>query len=172
MSEKTKLSDEYLDTADATDFVTGKKLAVILAAEYTLDDVITLTFSGDALDDATLANSVTVEVPDSDPLTLKGITFGLLSSSAGEAVYRVTAIEGTVEQSTTGIIVDFTTDDKFPQFNAQDVDAAGGVNVSFSAETNSGRPLDTGGGDARNVDYLEVEAQFSAVVEMVFERRR
>ena len=149
------LSDEYLSTANATDVVTGDTLAVVLGSEYTVDDVITLAFSGSALDPASLANSITVAAAP----PFKGLTLGLLSSSASEAVYRVTALVGPSTDTTVGLSVTISGG---LDFNAQAVDAAGGVNVAFSAQTNNGLPLDTGGGDDRNVDYLDVVNQFSA----------
>jgi hypothetical protein len=150
------LSAEYLSTADATDVVLGGALAVVLGAEYTVDDVITLDFTGSALDTTTLASSISVAAAP----PLKGITLGLLSSSESQAVYRVTAIVGPTTDSTIGVSVPIRAADVL-EFDAQAVAAAGGVNVSFSAETNNGLPLDTGGGDDRAVEYLDVVNQFS-----------
>jgi hypothetical protein len=95
------LSDEYLSTANATDEVFGGALVVELGAEYTVDDVITLTFSGDALDNTSLLPSIDVL----EAGTFKGLTLGLLSSTSGEAVYRVTALTGASTDTTNGLLV-------------------------------------------------------------------
>ncbi len=157
------LSDEYLGTANATDVVLGDTLAVLLGAEYTVDDVITLTFSGDALDDGTLQNSIDV----AEVGVFKGVTLGLLSSTSGSAVYRVTALTGAPTDTTVGLSIEIAPTNIL-EFNAQAVDAAGGVNVSFEAETNNGLALDTGGGDDRAVDYLDVSTQFTIMADRAF----
>jgi hypothetical protein len=162
-TETRDLSDEYLGTANATDEVFGGALVVELGAEYTVDDVITLTFSGDALDNTSLLPSIDVL----EAGTFKGLTLGLLSSTSGEAVYRVTALTGASTDTTNGLLVTIADADDLI-FNAQDVDAAGGVNVSFSAQTNNGLDLDTGGGDDRVVEYLDVSPQFSITADRAF----
>ena len=157
------LSDEYLGTANATDIVEGGALEVVLGAEYTVDDVITLTFTGDALDTSTLDPSITVAAAT----PLKGVTLGLLSSTPGQALYRVTALVGPAADTTVGVSIPFGAANDL-DFNAQAVDAAGGVVVSFEAETNTGLPLDTGGGDDRSVEYLDVSPQFTIDVDRAF----
>ncbi len=154
-------SQELLNTADATDTIAGDALGVALGAEYAVDDVITLSFSGDALDDSTLPNSITVAAVGT--ANEKGITLGLLSSSSGEAVYRVTALDGPASDTTVGVTIPVAIADVL-DFNAQAVQAAGGVTVSFAAETNAGLPLDTGGGALRSIDYLTVDDQFSVTI--------
>jgi hypothetical protein len=162
-TETRDLSDEYLGTAGAADEVLGGALVVELGAEYTVDDVITLTFSGDALDNSSLPPSI--DVPEVD--AFKGLTLGLLSSTSGEAVYRVTALTGIATDTTNGLLVTIAASDALI-FNAQDVDTAGGVNVSFSAQTNNGLDLDTGGGDDRVVEYIDVSPQFSITADRAF----
>ena len=49
-------------------------------------------------------------------------------------------------------------------FNARDVQAAGGVTVSYSAATDSGIALDTGG-DVREIAYIKVEDEYSIDVD-------
>jgi hypothetical protein len=148
-------SAEYLDTANATDEVLAGALRVELGAEYTVDDIITLTFSGNALDPSSLPTSITV-APNSP---LKGITLGLLNADAGTALYRVTALDGPSDDTTVGIIVPIAGENVL-QFDAQALAAAGIVTVSFSAETNNGLDLDTGGGDNRVHPYLSVVTQY------------
>ena len=162
------LSAEYLDTAVAADFVEGGILAVILDAEYANNDIITLTFTGDALDNNTLAPSIEVDPGD----TTKGFTLGLISSNSGQAVYRVTDLVESIGPgagTTIGVTVTIADDDVTTlEFDAQAVSSAGGVLVIFNAETNTGLALDTGGGDARSVQYLDVVTQFSVAAAKVF----
>jgi hypothetical protein len=164
-SVERTFSDEYLGTAAAADTVAGDVLAVTLGAEYAVGDIITLAFSGSALDDTTVNNSVIVAAG-----ALNGITIGLLSADADSAVYRVTEIDATgVTNTTVGVVVPFAAADDL-DFDAQDVDTAGGVTVSFSAATDTGLALDTSGGDLRSIDYLIVEDEYEATVTTAFDQ--
>ena len=159
------VSDEYLSTANATDEVTGGALSMTLGAEYTVDDVITLSFSGMALDTTSLLSSIVVAA---DALNdFKGITLGLLSSTSSQAVYRVTALVGPSDDTTVGLVIPIRAANLL-EFNAEAVDTAGGVTVSFAAQTNNGLDLDTGGGDLRSVAYLDVSPQFSITADRAF----
>ena len=55
----TSESDEWLQTADSTDTVVGGELTVILGAEYAVGDIVTISFSGGALE-AGLRSSIPV----------------------------------------------------------------------------------------------------------------
>ena len=163
-SDTRTFSDEYLSTAAATDVVLGGTLAVTLGAEYAVADIVTLSFSGSALDNATLASSVTV----AGTATASGITFGLLSSTTDQALYRVTEIDTTAGGNTTvGVTVTFAGADVI-EFDATAA-AAAGVIVGFSAATDSGLALDTAGGDDRSIDYIATGTQFSAEVSQPFD---
>ena len=159
-SNPRDVSDEYLDTANATDFVQSDVLAITLGAEYAVDDVVTLDFSGAALDPTTLLSTVSVL----EAGVFKGMTLGLLSSSDSQAVYRVTGLTADVATDTTvGLTVTIAAGGVL-QFLAVPLDAAGGITVTFSAKTNTGLDLDTGGGDLRFTDYITVSTQYTSVV--------
>lgn len=163
-SVERTFGNEFLSTAAPTDIVAGDILAVTLGAEYAVDDIITLSFSGGALDATTVPTSVTVVDG-----ALSGITLGLLSATADTAVLRVTEIVPGIANSTVGVVVTFAAADIL-EFNADAVDAANGVTVSFNAETGTGLALDTSGGDDRSHDYLLTDDQFSAEVTTPFDQ--
>lgn len=163
-SVERTFGNEYLSTAGATDVVLGDILAVELGAEYAVDDIVTLSFSGGALDDTTVPTSVTVVDG-----ALSGITFGLLSATSDEAILRVTEIVPGIANSTVGVIVTFAAADVL-EFDAGAVGSSGGVTVGFEAETGTSLPLDTSGGDDRSHDYLQTEDQFSAEVTVDFDQ--
>lgn len=167
-STETTFSTEYLGTAGATDIVTGAGLAVDLQAEYAIGDIITLSFSGAALDGTTMPTSVVV-VPAGTP-TINGITLGLLSADSSEAVYRVTDVVAGANNTTVGVIVPFAATPNFLDFDAQAVASAGGVTVSYSAATSTGLALDTGGGDLRSHDHILSANEYSvAALATVFD---
>jgi len=159
------VSNEFLGTAAAADIVAGDVLAVALGAEYAIGDIITLAFSGGALDGATVPTSVTVAAG-----ALNGITLGLLSATADEAIYRVTDVDATgVTNTTVGVLADFAAADDL-EFGAREIDAAGGVTVSFSAATDTGIPLDTGGGDLRSLEFIAAEDEYDVTVTIAFDQ--
>ena len=53
-SGKRVFSDEFLGTYTDTGKIAGGLLAVTLGTEYTLGDIVTLNFSGTALDESTV----------------------------------------------------------------------------------------------------------------------
>ena len=142
---KLAFADEALGLAGATDVIEGGRLVVVLGAEFTLNDVITLTFSGDALDPSTLPT--TIETTDLGCVngTCSTVTLGQLNADSGSAQYRVTEIDSTDGNTTVGLEVNFTPDGPL-EFDPAAVLAAGGVNVAYSAETNNGLALDSGAG--------------------------
>jgi hypothetical protein len=166
-TDKAGWTTEALGLAGTGDVVVAEQLSMILGAEFTANDVITLTFSGDALDDTTLATTIT----EACVAPLSGITLGLLNSDSGSAQYRVTEIDQTCGgTSTVGLQIDIAAPGDL-EFDPAAVLAAGGVDVSYSAETNNGLPLDTGSGpaipapcapncNARTTPYIQVAPQF------------
>ncbi|WP_417656342.1 hypothetical protein [Pseudidiomarina aestuarii] len=153
------VSTEYLEVAPAG-VLTSNAVVLELGAEYAVNDVITLTFSGnDALDVTSLPPFVTVAAAP----PLKGITVGLISTSvtAGttRANYRVTDITGGASDTTTGVTLDF---------GALDFDSTksgNGISVTFSAVTNTNLALDTGGGALRTQELFAIEDQFEVTVD-------
>lgn len=164
-SEISFFSDEYLSTADASDTVDSGVLAVILEAEYAVNDVVTWAVSGSAVDGGF---PVGINILCDNVNGFKGITFGRLNDDADGAQYRVTEIDEScgVGLSTVDLEVEFSS---ALTLNAQAVDAVGTVEASFSAETNNGLPLDTGGGAARSVNLVVTGSQFAATVDTPFD---
>lgn len=154
----TNVSTEYLEVAPAGT-LTSANVVLELGAEYAVNDVITLTFTGnDALDVTSLPPFVTVASAAPE----KGITVGLISTSVEngttKANYRVTDVTGGATDTTTGITLDFGT------LDFDSTKAANGINVAFSAVTNTGLNLDTAGGALRAVDLFAIEDQFEVTV--------
>jgi hypothetical protein len=129
-------------------------LAVTLGAEYAVGDIVTLDFSGSALIDSSVPTSAVAAV-NAAPCVCNGITLGLLSSDADQVAYRVIDVQAGITNTTNGVVVTFAAADTI-EFSALAVRAAAGVTVSYSAATDTGIPLDTGGGDLREVEYIQV----------------
>lgn len=164
------VSDEYLSTAVSTDVLSHPAIGFTIGAEYAVSDVIDLTFTGSALDDTTLPSSIVVacDVGADAP----GVTLGLLSATPDDARYRVTELDGTClagSGSTVGMTFPICTGAAACDFGAQEVDAANGVTMSFSAQTSTGLALDTGGGDDRSTAVFLTGSQFAAEVTTAFD---
>ncbi len=165
-------SDEWLQTADSTDTVLGDVLTVVLGAEYAVSDTVTIAFSGSALE-AGILSSIAVPVT----ATVSGITLGLLSSDADEARYRITAIDPATPPTTVGAVVPVALAGVLT-FDAQKVDAAGTVVVTYSAAISTGDALDTKGGPdpgpcttatCNTIDYITTGTQFDDDVDPEFD---
>jgi hypothetical protein len=160
-STSRTVTNEMLSTAGSDDEVVGDVLAVTLGAEYAVDDIITLGFTGTSLDNGSLEVSITVA-----PGALSGITLGLLSSTASEAVYRVTEIVPGAATSTVGLTVPFAPIDTLI-FDASLIGSV--VTVTYDAMTGTGLALDTGGGKKRDTDYIETADQYASEVDPKFD---
>jgi hypothetical protein len=140
-----------------------------IEAEYAVGDIINLTFSGSALDDTTLPTSV-----EGGAAPTAIVTLGLLSATADGATYRVTEVDTGTGNTTVGIQFDICSDGVAPNlppcdFNANAIDANGGVVMGFSAETGTGLALDTGGGADRSTALFVTGSQFAASVTTAFD---
>jgi hypothetical protein len=158
------VSDEYLSTSPSTEVFGHFQVGFTIEAEYAVGDIVTLSFSGDALDETTLPSSV---VSTGSPAT---VTLGLLSADSGSAVYRVTEVNTGGGNSTVGAT--FALCAAAPDtcdFNANAIDANNGVVMAFSAETGTGLPLDTGGGADRSTALFVTGSQFAASVTTSFD---
>lgn len=153
------VSTEYVQLVDT---VSAGAVTVVLGAEYAVGDIITLSFSGSALDATTAPTNINVPTVTG---TTKSITLGLIDQDADKLVYRITDL-GNTENTTVGaeLVIEGTASGML-EFDAEAVAAAGSVNVSFSAQTSQGLNLDGSGGVARNVDLVVVSDQFTAKVE-------
>ena len=145
------IGTSYLSLAGAGDTVTTGFVAVELGAEYAVGDKIRLNFSGGTVDGSSFPTSVVVDcIPESDLDAndgLAGVTWGRLNFDADGVTWRVTEIDSATcpgATSTDGLRVQFA-DNFVALFDAPAVRAAGGVTVSFSAETGVGDALDVGG---------------------------
>ena len=86
MTEKRVFADEFLGTYTDSGKIAGGSLQVILGTEYTLGDIVTLDFSGAALDEST----VPATAASTGPRTIR---LGLLSADTSQAIYRVTSVD-------------------------------------------------------------------------------
>jgi hypothetical protein len=158
------VSDEYLSTSPAAEALSHPQVGFTIGSEYAVGDIIDLTFSGSALDDATLPTSIV-----STGVGLATVTVGLLSSSADAATYRVTEINIGTGASTIGAAFAVCTGGAPCDFNAQAVDANNGVVMAFSAQTGTSLPLDTSGGADRSTALFVTGSQFAASVPVPFD---
>lgn len=146
-------------------------VTVTLGAEYTSNDTFTLTFTSKLNSDLP---STLVGAPDDNTLSvsdLLGVTFSKLSGgNAGDTTvtYRLTATSTTGLDDTNndpGFTTPVTTGQvlTIPAANLDflKADLAAGVKVSFSAATNNGAVMDTGGGDNRTASLAKVIKQFT-----------
>ncbi|MFB3104452.1 MAG: hypothetical protein ACE1ZA_05935, partial [Pseudomonadales bacterium] len=162
-SDERIFGDEFLGTHSGTGTIAGGLLAVTLEAEYTLGDIVTVDYSGGALVGSSVPTSASAAVG-----ALNGITLGLLSADTDQVTYRVTAITVGTTNTTNGVLVTFGAVGVI-DFDALDVQAAGGVTVSYSAATDTGIALDTGGSELRDVAYIQVENEYSLDVTVAFD---
>lgn len=161
-------ADEALGLADTGDVATSGDFFVILNAEYTPGDEVTLAFTGDSLDETTVPTSASAPCVVGG---LAGITFGLLSADSSSALFRVTEVDSACgATSTVGKAVLFFPDGQL-EFDPDGVLDSNGVTVSFSAATSTGTPIDTGSGpdvgagcepncNARSTDYIQTASLF------------
>ena len=166
-------ANEQLGLAVPGDLAMGGSIWVELGEEYAIDDIITLTFTGDALDNSTTRSSVTAACGGG----FAGLTLGRLGNTPGEVSYRVTARDETCGDNTTiGQTLRFA--DFFElMYDAQAVDANNGVNVTYQAQTSGGFIFDSTGPNvsedtivtATFLDY-EVAPGFSATIDVNTQR--
>lgn len=127
---------------------------ITLGADYTLNDTMTLTFTAPVK--TALPSSITASGAG-----LASVTFSLISggtANSSTATYRVTAIDTTAGTSSINAVA------TMPAANLQFAKSnlSSGASVSFSAKTNTGLDLDTGGGTARTASLVTTATQFTA----------
>ena len=151
-------------------------VSVVLAAEYTVGDVVTFTFDGAELDVDTVPNSIVVAATDNssaNPAVAKdyyGMTLGQLSKSKNHVTYRVTELTtvaaSTRPHTTINQVIKLGDAGAVPtaaplKFNAKTL--ASKATVTYSAVTGNNQALDTG---TKNVtDLFAVKSQFKANVD-------
>jgi hypothetical protein len=103
-----------------------------LNAEYAANDKITFTFACNCLVDTTLPSTITATGGANNP------TFALLSSSAGSATYRVTALSSAGNSTKNAVVA-------LPNTIEVDMGLVTGssITVAFSASTSAGDVFDT-----------------------------
>lgn len=168
---KHLVGSSYLGLAAASDTVTTGSISVELGTEYSEQDKITLSFSGGALIGTSFPSSVSITcTAESGAGANDGIptmNWTRLNEDENQVTYRLSTLvlndTGCAGSgNTTGVVVPFA-GNFVVDFNAQAVGAAGGVNVTFSAETSVGDPLDTGG-DNRSDSTIDVVSEFEYTV--------
>ncbi len=101
-SERTAWANEALGLAGAGDVVTAGALTAVLNAEFAVNDIVTLAFTGAALDETTVPT--TIVAANAGNAT---VTFGLLNADASSAQFRVTEIDTGPGTTTVGLPVPF-----------------------------------------------------------------
>lgn len=128
------------------DTITVPAVEVVLGAEYAVGDVLTFTFSGAALDPDTLASTIDVAMAD----VADSMTLGLLEASSGIAKYRVTELNDAAPGAAVTVGATVTLDGIAAaglDFVGEDVFAAGGVTLAYSAVTGNNQSIDSTGND-------------------------
>lgn len=152
--------------------VTQPALEVTLGAEYAVGDVITFSFSGGALKPATVANQLSVVLPDTNDV----MTLGLLEATENFAKYRVTVLnkDGLLDETTADGVVTLTG----LTFTGSAVLAADGVTFSYAAVTSNGLSLDTTGSNlSKKVIYVgdelsaKVQTKLNRKIDVTQERK-
>lgn len=144
-------------------------ISTTLGAEYAVGDILTFTFSGEALVASTAPTSIVVAADAG--ANLKGVTLGLIESDSSKLVYRITALDGPADDSTVGVVLPITGTAALNtlSFTAAAVAAARTISVEFSARTGgSDLPIDTSGGDTRSVNLIVVANQFVGTIPTPF----
>lgn len=153
--------------------VTQPTLTVTLGAEYAVGDVITFSFSGGALKPATVANQLSVVLPDNNDV----MTLGLLEATENFAKYRVTVLnkDGLLQETTAAGTVALTG----LTFTGSAVRAADGVTFSYAAVTSNGLSLDTTGTKlSKKVIFVgdeldsEVTTKLNAIIDVTEQRKK
>lgn len=139
---------------------------VDLGAAYQVGDLVTFTYNAKILtvgtvlatseEDGTAAGVDEVLTPAT--ANADGITLGFLSKTDNSVTYRVTDVTGTT--SNLALIVDgFVLDDASVEALSD------GVELSYSAQTNTGTPIDQGSSGSNTVeDIITLKDQLSARV--------
>ncbi|MGI2156714.1 hypothetical protein [Shewanella baltica] len=152
--------------------LTSADVSVVLAAEYTVGDVVTFTFDGAELDVDSVPNSIVVAATDNtgtSPKDYYGMTLGQLSKSKNHVTYRVTELttvaSSTRPHTTINQVIKLGDAAAVPtaplKFNAKTL--ASKATVTYSAVTGNNQALDTG---TKNVtDLFAVKSQFKANVD-------
>lgn len=176
-STEDSVTSQYLastgvTSGGATNEHRANDVTVTLGAEYTSNDTFTLTFSAKLNSDlpSTLTAAPVDQAANANISDLLGVTFSKLSGgNAGDttATYRLTGTSttGLTNANGVGFTTPVTTGQTLtiPAANLDflKADLAAGVKVSFSAATNNGAVMDTGGGDNRTASLVKVIKQFT-----------
>jgi len=155
-STQVAYSTQALEAIATTFTVPGQNFVVELGAEYAVGDIVTFTFSNDALASSQLASTITTSSalaangsPAANGAGKAAVTLGLLSTTATSATYRVTEVSTaatTVGQkfilAKLGTVAP-ATDPTTLALNAAKVKAGNGFKISFAAQTSNGIVIDS-----------------------------
>ncbi|GHG68067.1 hypothetical protein GCM10010919_17220 [Alishewanella longhuensis] len=158
------VSTEYLQVAP-TGTLTSNDLNVVLGAEYTLNDVITITFAAAPTNQLPANITVTGQDPVLFPNGLKGITLGKLNQTGNVVTYRVTDIAGAPSQKTTGQTIPFST----VTFERSAVTANSGMPVTFTAQLNNNANAGSLEGAAQD-NLFNLKSQFTVAATTLFDQ--
>lgn len=161
-----RVASQYFQVAPAGKISTNNMI-VTLGAEYAEDDVMIFSFTGtDSLDLSSLPTFLTVAADGVN--AKKGLTVGLLAQERVDdrtlIYYRVTNITGGESDTTTGISLNFGSID-FDALRSQQ-----GIDVTFTARSNAGFPLDNFTTDQNSQVLIEATEQFVSTVIQPFDQ--
>lgn len=160
-TEPVAYSIQALDVktaANATVDVAATAFEIELGAEYAVGDVITFTFSNDALPASQLATTITTAGGTAD------VTLGLLSTTATSATYRVTEVSTAL--STIGSKFEIAAGANL-SFNAAKLKAGNGFKITYAAQTSNGITIDAG--TKSSVQLIYIGDQFKVAAKPVFD---
>lgn len=170
-------SSEYLGgvTGDLNlgTIATPSVIGITLGANYTDNDRIFLTFSGDSVDADSLPDVWSTDdgtgPPADNSIELGKISSEVNSSGDTVVVYRVTDVQGVTNGLTLELNQDYNGDGTADKGELVNFDPAklienDGVKLSFRAETNDGLSLDTSGGPARSVSLVDTASEYAFAI--------
>lgn len=156
----TNETDVSIEGSASLDNVEAAQIDVELGAEYSVGDIITFTFSGGIIDDATIETTISVDMATNINVT-DVMTLGFLSSTDTSLTYRVTELDTSVGGTTVQAIVNVGATTTL-EFDRDSVIAAGDIDVTFAAETSTGIAIDTG--TTSSTDLFTTTSQFVVTV--------
>ncbi|MBV2127782.1 hypothetical protein [Arsukibacterium indicum] len=164
-STAVAFSTERLSNTATTVTIPRENLEVTLGAEYAVGDIITFTFSNDAIAasqfKSTITTSDTLNADGTPAANVAGspVTLGLLSSTATSVTYRVTEVS--TATTTVGQKFTIAAGATFAA-NAAKLQSGSGLTVTYAAQTSSGVTIDAGTKSSFKLVYTASE--FSTAV--------
>lgn len=135
--------------------VTADDFVVTLGTAYTAGDLLTFTFTGTGINQASIPTTLNIMDTTNNAGTIGWISNTVNTAGNTEVVYRVTSVD--TAHNTNGGKITFSGVEFAPN------KLGNGISVSFAAKTSDGTAIDTAGGVARTAQLVRVGSQFASV---------